>query len=140
MSALPQADLSGTEAESLATLAAEIRGITALLQRANDSGLSPAEIAMIPEATLRPRARKPLVCELEYELVGYGQRHPVTLNVYGEWIKPYPGSRETPDERGGLVADDITISGGPRTEEESIYYALSEAAVEDMTREAEGQL
>ena len=42
-----------TEAESLAQLAAQIGDLTELLKRENDGRLSPAEVALIPEANVR---------------------------------------------------------------------------------------
>ena len=60
---------------------------------------------------------------------------PMTLNIYGERIRGFKGSRETPEEFAGFEIDDVTLDGNPH--EVSIYAALTAEDIEILALKVE---
>ena len=109
--------------------------------RTHPSGLSPAEVALIPEAMHRSpqwMRERPLV-EREFLLKADGMVSITgTLRAYGEIQQPFPGDREQPEERGGPVIHTITLSMGGAEEDCTVCFdeeTLDELS--ELAREAE---
>ena len=98
------------------------------------SGLSPAEVALIPEAMHRSpqwMRERPMV-EREFLLKVEGMEPiPGTLRAYGEVQQPFPGDREQPEERGGPVIHTVTLSMGGV--EEDCTVCFDEAALDEVS-------
>ena len=105
------------------------------------SGLSPAEVALIPEAMHRSpqwMRERPMI-ERDFILKVEGMEPiPGTLRAYGEIQQPFTGDREQPEERGGPVIHTITLSMGGVEEDCTVCFdekMLGELS--ELAREAE---
>lgn len=81
----------------------------------------------IAKETRRIIKREPFA-QLDATLMVDSDEIPLTLSVYGNKVRGFPGSRETPEEFAGFEVDDVTVGHGD--DERSIYAALSEEDIE----------
>ena len=109
MSALPSAAPDVTEAEALAQLAAQIGDLTELLKRENDGRLSPAEVALIPEANVQPKAAP--VWEGDAKLTFCDTSIDLGIAVFGRKVPAMPARADTPAEPAFIDIDAIVGSG-----------------------------
>lgn len=110
MAANPQEiPYQATEAEALAQLAAQIGDLTELLKRENDGRLSPAEVALIPEANAQAQAAPVWEGDGKLSLLGIGID--LGVAVFGRRVPAMPARADTPPEPAFIDIDAIIGSG-----------------------------
>ena len=87
------------------------------------------------ERATRDYMKKLPAAELDASLMVGKEEIALTLNIYGERVRGFPGSRETPAERKFFDISDVTIGDGP--DERSIYAAISEEDIEILALKVE---
>ena len=87
------------------------------------------------ERATRDYMKKLPAAELDASLMVGKEEIALTLNIYGERVRGFPGSRETPKERSYFDVSEVTIGSGP--DECSIYAALSEDDIEVLALKVE---
>jgi hypothetical protein len=115
----------------LAAAVANLRQLNADLARSEDSGLSPAEAAFIPEAKARPWKPKGLpVAEIDCDLRIPGQGEvAVTLAIWGTFTRAFHSrDREEPDEPAGFDVHAVMIG------ETDILGDIGEAGEREIVR------
>ena len=101
-------------------------------QLAKDSGLSAQELAFVPRETV---GETPLILECDSQLdIGSPVHLGGCVRVYGRWIPPFPGNRETPPEAGYYDVTSVTLSLGG--EELEIWTALGRDEIEEIAMAA----
>jgi hypothetical protein len=88
-------------------LGAEIKRVTEIQLNAEKSGLSPDEVALIPESAFKDAE---LVLERDAEIVAGDLKLCGILRAYGRYERGFRGSRETPEEPGGYDVHLVTFS------------------------------
>ena len=130
MSALPPSlPPDGNEAESLAQLAVQISDLTALLKRENDGRLSPAEVALIPEANVQPKAAP--VWEGDAKLTFCDTSIDLGIAVFGRRVPAMPARADTPAEPAFVEIDSVIAFG--EGYDIDIYDALSWADLQNIS-------
>ena len=125
MAANPQEIVKAADAELMADLAAHLRGASASqFLTAALNGLSPAEIRMADEASVRAERNERPVGELDATLIIGDLKLTFGLTVYGTLQPHMSGDREQPEEREFIEIDRVILSSGPDSNVD-IYDALS---------------